>query len=78
MTAPLLIFQNTYVDAATSATDFDVSRVRKERMTIFVGMPANMMSSASLIVNLFFALINQNMKELPEPTGAKHSAWCAR
>jgi type IV secretion system protein VirD4 len=67
MTAPLLIFQNTYVDAATSATDFDVSRVRKERMTIYVGIPANMMSSASLIVNLFFShLINQNMKELPE------------
>jgi type IV secretion system protein VirD4 len=67
MTAPLLVFSNAYVDAATSATDFDVSRVRKERMTIYVGIPANMMASAAAIVNLFFShLINQNMKELPE------------
>jgi type IV secretion system protein VirD4 len=66
-TAPLLIFQNAYVDAATSATDFDVSRVRKERMSIYVGIPAPMMSTASLIVNLFFShLLNQNMRELPE------------
>ncbi len=66
-TAPLLIFQNSYVDAATSATDFDVARVRKERMSIYVGIPAPMMSTASLIVNLFFShLLNQNMKELPE------------
>jgi type IV secretion system protein VirD4 len=67
MTAPLLIFQNTYVDAATSATDFDVSRVRKERMTIYVGIPGDMMATAAPIVNLFFShLIRQNMKELPE------------
>lgn len=70
-TAPLLIFQNAYVDAATSATDFDVGRVRKERMSIYVGIPAPMMSTASLIVNLFFShLLNQNMKELPEQNPA--------
>jgi type IV secretion system protein VirD4 len=73
-TAPLLIFQNAYVDAATSATDFDLSRVRMERMTIYVGIPANMMSASALIVNLFFShLINRNMKELPEQnTALKH------
>ena len=36
-------------------------------MSIYVGIPAPMMSTASLIVNLFFShLINQNMRELPE------------
>jgi type IV secretion system protein VirD4 len=65
-TAPLLIFQNAYVDAATSVTDFDVARVRKQRVTIYVGIPADMMMTAGLIVNLFFShLIKQNMKELP-------------
>ena len=67
MTAPLTLFVNPYVDAATSATDFDVSRVRKERMTVYVGIPANRMGSASVIVNLFFShLINENMGQLPE------------
>jgi type IV secretion system protein VirD4 len=66
-TAALTLFVNPHVDAATSATDFDVGRVRKERMSIYVGIPANRMESASVIVNLFFAhLINENMGELPE------------
>ena len=41
LTAPLLLFHNSFVDVATSATDFDLARVRKERMSIYVGIPAN-------------------------------------
>jgi type IV secretion system protein VirD4 len=64
--SPLLIFENPFVDAATSATDFDVARVRKERMTIYFGIPANKVESASMITNLFFAhLLNKNMDYLP-------------
>jgi type IV secretion system protein VirD4 len=64
--SPLLIFENPFVDAATSATDFDVSRVRKERMTIYFGIPANKVESASMVTNLFFAhLLNKNMDFLP-------------
>jgi type IV secretion system protein VirD4 len=66
-TAALTLFVNPFVDAATSATDFDLARVRKERMSVYVGIPANRMQSASIIVNLFFAhLIQENMGELPE------------
>lgn len=72
--APLLIFQSSYVDAATSTTDFDLGMVRKQRMTVYVGIPAPMIGPARLVVNLFFShLINQNMFELPEQNPAlKH------
>ena len=65
-TAPLTIFSNPIVDAATSATEIDLSAVRTRRMSIYVGIPANRLSDASLLVNLFFSqLIHHNTVELP-------------
>ena len=65
-TAPLTIFSNPIVDAATSATEIDLSAVRKRRMSIYVGIPANRLNEASLLVNLFFSqLIQHNTVELP-------------
>ena len=65
-TAPLTIFSNPIVDAATSATEIDLSAVRKRRMSIYVGIPANRLSDAALLVNLFFSqLIHHNTVELP-------------
>ncbi|MGZ8383039.1 MAG: type IV secretory system conjugative DNA transfer family protein, partial [Nitrospira sp.] len=65
-TAPLTMFSNPIVDAATSATDIDLSAVRKRRMTIYVGIPANRLSDAALLVNLFFSqLIHYNTVDLP-------------
>jgi type IV secretion system protein VirD4 len=69
--APLTIFSNPIVDAATSATDIRVEDVRRKRMSIYVGIPPNRLSEASLLVNLFFSqLIHKNTQELP----AKHPA----
>jgi len=66
LTAPLTIFSNPLVDAATSATDFDLSQVRAKRMSIYVGIPANRLSDAALLVNLFFSqLIHYNTVDLP-------------
>ncbi len=74
VTAPLTIFSNPIVDAATSATDIDLSQVRQQRMSIYVGIPANRLSEAALLVNLFFSqLIHQNTVELPATNPAlKH------
>jgi len=70
-TAPLTIFSNPIVDAATSATEIDLSAVRKRRMSIYVGIPANRLSDASLLVNLFFSqLIHHNTVELPATNSA--------
>ncbi len=66
LTAPLTIFSNPIVDAATSATDFDLKQVRAQRMSIYVGIPANRLSDAALLVNLFFSqLIHYNTIDLP-------------
>lgn len=64
--APLLIFANPIVDAATSASDFDINEVRKQRMSIYIGIQPNRLSDAALLVNMLFSqLINLNTKELP-------------
>lgn len=65
-TAPLTIFANPIVDAATSETDIELRAVRSQRLSIYVGIPANRLSEAALLVNLFFSqLIHQNTMELP-------------
>lgn len=64
--APLTIFANPIVDAATSASDIDVTMVRKELTSIYIGIQPNRLADASLLINLFFSqLINLNTKELP-------------
>ncbi|MGN6424274.1 MAG: type IV secretory system conjugative DNA transfer family protein [Asticcacaulis sp.] len=65
-TAPLVPFANPLVDAATSASDFDIGRVRDEKMTIYIGIQPNRLADASLLLNLLFSqLINVNTRELP-------------
>jgi type IV secretion system protein VirD4 len=67
--APLLIFADPTVDAATSASDFDLGDVRKKRMTIYFGVQPDRLQGgdAGLLINLFYsqALI-LNMRELPQ------------
>jgi len=64
--APLTIFSNPVVDAATSASDFDITAVRKRLTSIYIGIQPNRLGDASLLVNLFFSqLINLNTKQLP-------------
>ena len=63
---PLLIFQNPRVDLATSANDFDLREVRRERMSIYFKMPPNKLKEGSMLVNLFFdQLLNLNTRVLP-------------
>ena len=63
---PLLIFQNPRVDLATSANDFDLRAVRRERMSIYFKMPPNKLKEGSVLVNLFFdQLLNLNTRVLP-------------
>jgi type IV secretion system protein VirD4 len=63
--APLGIFANAMVDAATSGDDFDVRGVRQQLMSIYVVVPPNRLDEASLLINLFFSIvIDQNTKDL--------------
>jgi type IV secretion system protein VirD4 len=64
--APLLVFANPLVDAATSASDFDIAKVRDRKMSIYIGIQPNRLAEASLLINVLFSqLININTKELP-------------
>ncbi|VWB62990.1 TRAG family protein [Burkholderia lata] len=65
--APLTIWANPIVDAATSANDFDLRDVRRRRMSIYIGITPDHLSEAALLVNLMFSqLVNLNTKQLPE------------
>ncbi|CAD6562809.1 type IV secretory system conjugative DNA transfer family protein [Paraburkholderia sabiae] len=65
--APLTIWANPIVDAATSANDFDLRDVRRRRMSIYIGITPDHLSEAALLVNLVFSqLVNLNTKQLPE------------
>lgn len=66
-TAPLSIFMNPVIDKATSGNDFDLRDVRKNRMTVYLNIPADKVTAAPFILNLFFTMLIQvNTKELPE------------
>lgn len=65
--APLLVFSNPIVDAATSASDFDLRDVRRRRMSIYVCVPPHRLADAGVLANIFYArLINLNTTQLPE------------
>ncbi|HPH05817.1 MAG TPA: type IV secretory system conjugative DNA transfer family protein [Methylotenera sp.] len=75
--APLLPWRNPIVDAATSACDFDVRDVRKQKMSIYIGITPNKLDDAKLIVNLLFSqLVNLNTKELPQKNPALLKYQC--
>ncbi|NVM77457.1 type IV secretion system protein VirD4 [Duganella sp. SG902] len=65
--APLLVFANPIVDAATSRSDFDLRDVRRRRMSIYLGVPPHRLADAGILANIFFSqLIDLNTKHLPE------------
>ncbi len=65
--APLLMFANPMVDAATSASDFSLSDVRRKRISIYFGISPNRLETAARLINLFFTqAISLNTGVLPE------------
>ncbi|WP_224015971.1 type IV secretory system conjugative DNA transfer family protein [Paraburkholderia tropica] len=65
--APLLVFANPVVDAATSESDFDLSKVRSRRMSVYFGVTPNRLADAGQLINLFYSqLIKLNMRQLPK------------
>ncbi len=67
LTAPLTIFADAVVDAATSADDFRLEDVRRRRLSIYVRIPPNRLANARPLLNLFFSqLVSLNTQHLPE------------
>lgn len=53
--APLTLWASPMIDAATSANDFDLRQVRRRRMTIYIGVPANKLAECRVLLNLFYS-----------------------
>jgi type IV secretion system protein VirD4 len=65
--APLTIFADAVVDAATSVDDFRLEDVRRRRMSVYVRIPPNRLANARPLLNLFFSqLVSLNTQALPE------------
>lgn len=64
--APLAIWRNPIVDAATSESDFDLRDVHKKRMTIYIGNPTWLIEEAKLLSSLIISqIINLNANQYP-------------
>jgi len=65
--APLIIFADALVDAATSGDDFRLEDVRRQGMSVYVHVPPNRLADAYPLLNLFFSqLVSLNTRVLPE------------
>ena len=65
--APLTIFADAIVDAATSANDFQLEDERRRLMSVYVRIPPHRLASARPLINLFFSqLVALNTQHLPE------------
>jgi len=65
--APLDVFRNPLVAAATSASDFKLSDLRRKRMTVYLGITPRDMEQGNVLMTLFVSqTLYQNLDELPE------------
>jgi len=61
------LFDDPIVDAATSASDFDISQLRREKTTIYIGFSDDDMERLSPILTLFWQqLISVMIQEVPD------------
>ena len=70
ITSKLNLWLNPYVDAATSETDFDLRQVRRERISIYLGVSPDNIDRIAPVYNLFLQqLVDLNTRELPSTGG---------
>ena len=66
-TSALELFYNPVIDAVTSENDFDLRQLRKQKISIYVGVTPDDLTRLAPLINLFFQqLIDLNTRELPE------------
>ncbi|WP_045764396.1 type IV secretory system conjugative DNA transfer family protein [Xanthomonas albilineans] len=74
MQAPLQQFLNPTLAAATNATDFDVTAIRKQKTTIYTVIPAQKLDESGKLLNIFFStVIGNNLdKQLGDDPALKY------
>jgi type IV secretion system protein VirD4 len=69
ITNVLGLWLNPLVDAATSASDFDLRDLRKRHISIYLGVSPDELDRVAPLYNLLFQqLIDLNVRELPDDT----------
>jgi type IV secretion system protein VirD4 len=69
ITNVLGLWLNPLVDAATSASDFDLRNLRKRHISIYLGVSPDELDRIAPLYNLLFQqLIDLNVRELPDDT----------
>jgi len=67
LSAPLTLFADPMVDAATSGDDFSLLDLRRRPLSVYLVIPANRLAESAVLLNLFFAqAVHQNTDELPD------------
>lgn len=73
----LELFDDPIVDAATSASDFDLRTLRSEKITIYIGYTDEDMERLSPILTLFWQqVISAMIKEVPDPIKEPYPLLC--
>lgn len=70
--ASLRLFENPVVDAATSASDFNVADLRRKRISIYVGVLASQLETAAPLMRLFFQQVMSVLSEAPPGPDEPH------
>lgn len=67
ITSRMSLWLNPRIDAVTSASDFDIRKLRSERTSIYLGVSPDNMARVAPLYNLFFQqLVDLNTRELPD------------
>jgi len=67
------LFDNPYVDAATSHSDFDITGLRKTRMTIYVGVTSDNLVRLSPLLTVFYQqVLSALLQKVPNQTEEPH------
>tara|TARA_R110002126_G_scaffold247973_2_gene390812 strand:+ start:20833 stop:22788 length:1956 start_codon:yes stop_codon:yes gene_type:complete len=71
------LFDDPVVDAATSASDFDIRNLRREKTTIYIGFSEDDMERLSPVLTLFWQqLVSEMIREIPNPIDEPYSLLC--
>ncbi len=69
----LCLFENPIIDAATSKSDFNIRNLRKEKMTIYVGITNDNIERLAPLLNMFFQQVMDVMtRKEPDLTEEPH------
>lgn len=71
------LFDDPIIDAATSATDFDITALRREKITIYIGFTDDDMERLAPLLTLFWQqLISSMIQEVPDLQKEPYPVLC--